>query len=281
MAKDVRFSFLIFRWWDDWLRHPDQRKGRACIRPEISRTFNFGKKGVSGGLFYEDHIGKILKNEKKASFVGFNYETHKFMSNNDLPINKLTSAKTFPELKTVDVRRFQKQNYDKIFVEQVWDMATEISNEKLRQLVNAQDPFILQEYLENSNLLHEDRKEPAKIDEEYPYYTSKKSCSVYEDVNSKHYCGENCRRRFRISFQKSQHQRKYNLQQQSVILKQWQLMPEIREDVARTAYLDVVTFKLKLTHTKGLFPAKCNLTNEAEASEFVIVHVAPEPRPSV
>lgn len=34
-------------YWDDWLRHPDRRKGRACIRPEVCRSFTFGKKGTS------------------------------------------------------------------------------------------------------------------------------------------------------------------------------------------------------------------------------------------
>ncbi|UYV75104.1 MGAT1, partial [Cordylochernes scorpioides] len=33
--------------WDDWIRQPAQRKDRACIRPEISRTKTFGKIGVS------------------------------------------------------------------------------------------------------------------------------------------------------------------------------------------------------------------------------------------
>lgn len=34
-------------YWDDWLRHPDRRHGRACIRPEVSRTYTFGEKGTS------------------------------------------------------------------------------------------------------------------------------------------------------------------------------------------------------------------------------------------
>ena len=34
-------------YWDDWIRDPMQRKGRACIRPELSRTRTFGKTGVS------------------------------------------------------------------------------------------------------------------------------------------------------------------------------------------------------------------------------------------
>lgn len=38
---------LMCRFWDDWLRADEQRKGRACIRPEISRTHTFGEKGVS------------------------------------------------------------------------------------------------------------------------------------------------------------------------------------------------------------------------------------------
>ncbi|WKY05523.1 hypothetical protein Q1695_006046 [Nippostrongylus brasiliensis] len=34
--------------WDDWLREPENRKDRQCIRPEISRTkmTSFGKSGT-------------------------------------------------------------------------------------------------------------------------------------------------------------------------------------------------------------------------------------------
>ncbi|KAG8461260.1 hypothetical protein KFE25_002449 [Diacronema lutheri] len=37
--------------WDDWLREPANRKGRVSIRPEISRTYTYGVKGVSSGQF--------------------------------------------------------------------------------------------------------------------------------------------------------------------------------------------------------------------------------------
>jgi alpha-1,3-mannosyl-glycoprotein beta-1,2-N-acetylglucosaminyltransferase len=37
--------------WDDWLREPANRRGRASIRPEISRTHTYGVKGVSSGQF--------------------------------------------------------------------------------------------------------------------------------------------------------------------------------------------------------------------------------------
>jgi alpha-1,3-mannosyl-glycoprotein beta-1,2-N-acetylglucosaminyltransferase len=50
--------------WDDWMRKPEQRRDRACIRPEVSRTAISpeGKRGVSGGQFYEGYLKKILKN---------------------------------------------------------------------------------------------------------------------------------------------------------------------------------------------------------------------------
>ncbi|CAK8675171.1 unnamed protein product [Clavelina lepadiformis] len=49
-------------YWDDWVREPSQRKERACIRPEISRTKTFGKIGVSNGQFYEKHLKHIILN---------------------------------------------------------------------------------------------------------------------------------------------------------------------------------------------------------------------------
>lgn len=54
--------------WDDWMRHPDQRKKRVCIRPEICRTSTFGKKGVSKGLFFEKHLKFIKLNQKHVEF---------------------------------------------------------------------------------------------------------------------------------------------------------------------------------------------------------------------
>lgn len=56
-------------YWDDWIRQPEQRKGRACIRPEVSRTRTFGKVGVSNGLFYEKHLKYIHLNDKFVPFT--------------------------------------------------------------------------------------------------------------------------------------------------------------------------------------------------------------------
>lgn len=59
-------------YWDDWVRAPEQRNGRACIRPEVSRTRTFGKKGVSNGLFFEKHLKQIHLNEVFVSFTKMN-----------------------------------------------------------------------------------------------------------------------------------------------------------------------------------------------------------------
>ena len=54
--------YVIFsnasRYWDDWVREPGQmgQGAKSCIRPEISRTSTFGKKGVSNGQFFNEHL---------------------------------------------------------------------------------------------------------------------------------------------------------------------------------------------------------------------------------
>ncbi|XP_060936965.1 alpha-1,3-mannosyl-glycoprotein 2-beta-N-acetylglucosaminyltransferase a [Limanda limanda] len=54
--------------WDDWMRQPEQRRDRACIRPEVSRTLTFGRQGVSLGQFYDKYLRYIKLN---AEFVPF------------------------------------------------------------------------------------------------------------------------------------------------------------------------------------------------------------------
>lgn len=46
-------------YWDDWMRRDDVRKGRHCIRPEVSRTGNFGQIGVSHGYMFGKHVGLV------------------------------------------------------------------------------------------------------------------------------------------------------------------------------------------------------------------------------
>ncbi|XP_077446554.1 alpha-1,3-mannosyl-glycoprotein 2-beta-N-acetylglucosaminyltransferase b [Stigmatopora argus] len=55
--------------WDDWMRLPEQRKDRSCIRPEISRTITFGRKGVSLGQFFDQYLRYIRLNTEFVPFT--------------------------------------------------------------------------------------------------------------------------------------------------------------------------------------------------------------------
>lgn len=60
--------------WDDWMREPETRKDRACIRPEVSRTKTFGKEGVSGGQYYKQHLQFITLNSEPVDFATRNLD---------------------------------------------------------------------------------------------------------------------------------------------------------------------------------------------------------------
>lgn len=55
--------------WDDWMRQSEQRRSRACIRPEISRTLTFGRQGVSLGQFYDKYLRYIKLNTEFVPFT--------------------------------------------------------------------------------------------------------------------------------------------------------------------------------------------------------------------
>ncbi|XP_072226929.1 alpha-1,3-mannosyl-glycoprotein 2-beta-N-acetylglucosaminyltransferase b [Leuresthes tenuis] len=88
--------------WDDWMRQPEQRKGRSCIRPEISRTITFGRKGVSLGQFFDQYLRYIKLN---TEFVPF---------------------------KKRDLSYLLKEKYDEMFVKEVYS-ATLVKIEDLQQ----------------------------------------------------------------------------------------------------------------------------------------------------
>ncbi|KPP62004.1 Protein O-Mannose beta-1,2-N-acetylglucosaminyltransferase 1-like [Scleropages formosus] len=45
--------------WDMWMRMPEQRKGRECIIPDVSRTYHFGIIGLNmNGYFHEVYFKK-------------------------------------------------------------------------------------------------------------------------------------------------------------------------------------------------------------------------------
>ncbi|KAI8610562.1 glycosyl transferase [Chytriomyces sp. MP71] len=45
--------------WDQWMRRDAQRRGRQCVVPELPRNRNFGREGVSAGVFFDDYIAHI------------------------------------------------------------------------------------------------------------------------------------------------------------------------------------------------------------------------------
>jgi len=56
-------------YWDDWLRAPEQRRERQCIRPEVSRVANFGEKGISKGQDYRKHVSQVVLNDEFTNFT--------------------------------------------------------------------------------------------------------------------------------------------------------------------------------------------------------------------
>ena len=94
--------------WDDWLRETPQRKGRASIRPEVSRTVTFGAVGTSVGQFYQKYLAKISLNVRKVDWV------------------------------TEDLSYLKQQSYDALFTEWL-DKATAVPNLESARKVAEQD----------------------------------------------------------------------------------------------------------------------------------------------
>jgi len=57
--------------WDDWVRQKSQRKERACLRPEISRTRTSGRVGASQGQFFDQYLKYIRLNEQAYPFLDY------------------------------------------------------------------------------------------------------------------------------------------------------------------------------------------------------------------
>lgn len=114
LTKDL-WSELMVKWpksyWDDWMREPAQRKDRACIRPEISRTSTFGKNGVSQGTYYQNHLRFIKLNDQ---FVPF---------------------------RSMDLSYLKKDKYDMVFVRKVYSSQIVQSINELQQLITPDTPI--------------------------------------------------------------------------------------------------------------------------------------------
>ncbi|XP_046632666.1 alpha-1,3-mannosyl-glycoprotein 2-beta-N-acetylglucosaminyltransferase-like [Daphnia pulicaria] len=88
-------------YWDDWMRRPEQRKDRACIRPEVSRTRTFGKIGVSNGLFFDKHLKYIKLNEIP---VDFSKENMSRLTQSTYDADYIRNVYSLPLVSAPDVR---------------------------------------------------------------------------------------------------------------------------------------------------------------------------------
>jgi len=56
-------------YWDDFIRRRDVRRGRHCIRPEVSRTYTFGEQGVSKGQYFKKFLAKTVLNTASINWT--------------------------------------------------------------------------------------------------------------------------------------------------------------------------------------------------------------------
>ena len=115
MTRELWVNELMQKWpksyWDDWMRQPAQRRNRACIRPEISRTKTFGKIGVSNGLFFDKHLKYIVLNDNPISFLqkDLNY-LHKDAYDNEM--NKVLAKSELVPFQNLKVFAAEHGNAD-------------------------------------------------------------------------------------------------------------------------------------------------------------------------
>ncbi|XP_056154345.1 alpha-1,3-mannosyl-glycoprotein 2-beta-N-acetylglucosaminyltransferase b [Lampris incognitus] len=88
--------------WDDWMRQPEQRKDRSCIRPEISRTITFGRKGVSLGQFFDQYLRYIKLN---TDFVPFTKQDLSYLMKEKYDENFIKEVYSAPLVKIEDLQQ--------------------------------------------------------------------------------------------------------------------------------------------------------------------------------
>ncbi|NWJ11634.1 MGAT1 acetylglucosaminyltransferase, partial [Crypturellus undulatus] len=89
--------------WDDWMRQPEQRRDRACIRPEISRTVTFGRKGVSQGQFFDQHLRFIQLNR---NFIPFTRLDLSYLRQQEYDKEFLAMVYAAPRVRLEEIRDF-------------------------------------------------------------------------------------------------------------------------------------------------------------------------------
>ncbi|OQR78312.1 alanine--tRNA ligase, partial [Tropilaelaps mercedesae] len=74
LTRQLWTEELMNKWpkafWDDWIREPAQRRNRACIRPEVSRTKTFGKQIDWNG--FSEHFEDFRRKSQAESLSSMN-----------------------------------------------------------------------------------------------------------------------------------------------------------------------------------------------------------------
>jgi alpha-1,3-mannosyl-glycoprotein beta-1,2-N-acetylglucosaminyltransferase len=71
--NELRDRFAV-AYWDEFMRRPDVRRNRHCIRPEVSRSYTFGEEGTSAGQFFKSHLSKIKINDENIDWGSENLQ---------------------------------------------------------------------------------------------------------------------------------------------------------------------------------------------------------------
>ncbi|NXJ73029.1 MGAT1 acetylglucosaminyltransferase, partial [Rostratula benghalensis] len=87
--------------WDDWMRQPQQRRDRSCVRPEVSRTVTFGRKGVSQGQFFDQYLKFIKLNDR---FVPFTRLDLSYLRKEEYERTFLPKVYSLPEVKVEELQ---------------------------------------------------------------------------------------------------------------------------------------------------------------------------------
>ncbi|XP_032064808.1 alpha-1,3-mannosyl-glycoprotein 2-beta-N-acetylglucosaminyltransferase [Thamnophis elegans] len=100
--------------WDDWMRQPEQRQGRSCIRPEVSRTMTFGRKGVSHGQFFDQYLKFIKLNDR---FVPFTQMDLSYLKKNNYEHSFLAQVYDAPQLRVEELQGNQRRELGTVRVQ--------------------------------------------------------------------------------------------------------------------------------------------------------------------
>lgn len=122
--------------WDDWMRQPDKRRGRSCIRPEVPRSRTVcTDAGVSGGQFCE-HLEKMKVSHE---FIPWTQVDLKYLLRPayDRWIQKIVGAahpvRTVFEVETLssdvkDAKLLYRSNDELVALEQQLDIMTDFKD---------------------------------------------------------------------------------------------------------------------------------------------------------